>query len=147
MSNIGDFFVAEGPGTQCRCPHWPGDVEPELLQFAESPEAFLQLCPPQTAEAATFSSAMVPASWAEALLEQQPGLKLTRFRLVPGKVSEDDFWDRYFAAIFRRLEAELSRSEVTKGSAASTEAKYVDAMHDVMESMWNDTCMNLYVLR
>lgn len=99
-------------------------MEPELLQFAESPEAFLQLCPPQTEAEATFSSAMVPASWAEALLEQQPGLKLTRFRLVPGKVSEDDFWDRYFAAIFRRLEAELSsRSEVTKGSQARQASK------------------------
>eukprot|EP00438_Fugacium_kawagutii_P024450 Skav202123 [mRNA] locus=scaffold1980:207593:207928:+ [translate_table: standard] len=103
-----------------------GEVEPELLQFAESPEAFLQLCPPTAEFDSTFSSAMVPASWAEALLEQQPGLKLTRFRLVPGKVSEDDFWDRYFAAIFRRLEAELRSSVVTKICAASIEAKNVD---------------------
>ena len=53
---------------------------------------------------------MVPASWAESLLEKQPGLKQTRFRLVPSKVSEDNFWDRYFAAIFRLLEAELTAS-------------------------------------
>ena len=88
-------------------------MEPQLLQLAESSESFLQLCPelhPGEFEESIPSSAMVPASWAESLLEKQPGLKQTRFRLVPSKVSEDNFWDRYFAAIFRLLEAELTAS-------------------------------------
>ena len=97
--------------------HRSGDVEPQLLQLAESSESFLQLCPePGEAFESIPSSAMVPASWAEHLLEKQPGLKQTRFRLVPSKVSEDNFWDRYFAAIFRLLEAELT-AEATKGRA------------------------------
>ena len=87
-------------------------MEPQLLQLAESSESFLQLCPEhgEAAEAAEASSALVPASWAESLLEKEPGLKQTRFRLVPSKVSEENFWDRYFAAIFRLLEAELTAS-------------------------------------
>ena len=84
-------------------------MEPQLLQLAESSESFLHLCP-EHGEAAEASSALVPASWAESLLEKQPGLKQTRFRLVPSKVSEENFWDRYFAAIFRLLEAELTAS-------------------------------------
>ena len=96
----------------------PGDVEPQLLQLAESSESFLQLCPdPGEAEESIPSSAMVPASWAENLLEKQPGLKQTRFRLVPSKVSEDNFWDRYFAAIFRLLEAELTASRSNQRSS------------------------------
>jgi hypothetical protein len=95
-------------------------VEPQLLQLAESSESFLQLCPEHPGEAfeeSIPSSAMVPASWAENLLEKQPGLKQTRFRLVPSKVSEDNFWDRYFAAIFRLLEAELTASRSDQRSS------------------------------
>ncbi|CAJ1411426.1 unnamed protein product [Effrenium voratum] len=81
-------------------------AEPGIQALAESPGEFMKNCPPAGPE----NSAAVLPSWAETLLEQQPGLKETRFRLVPAKLREEDFWDRYFAAVFHIIQLELQES-------------------------------------
>ena len=90
--------------------------EEQIDGLTESPEAFWELCP----AAREPMSCRICAAWAEELLEQQPGLKEARFRLVPQKISEEvgsvfecvfdvaeAFWDRYLEKVFGILEAEL----------------------------------------
>ncbi|CAK9066569.1 unnamed protein product, partial [Durusdinium trenchii] len=88
--------------------------EAKLLELSELPESFHELCP----KVAAPESAQVPISWAKELLEKQPGLKETRFHAVPKRLKEEDFWDRYFAAVFQILERELLelRSQDAKSS-------------------------------
>ena len=113
-----------------------GETEPHLLQLAESAESFLQLCPKLPRDKATGSfeesipsSSAVPANWAETLLERQPGLKCTRFQLVPSKISEEKFWDRYFAGIFLLIAAQLCELH---GVSAVSEKKRRDVKADRM---------------
>mmetsp|Transcript_179 Transcript_179/g.402 ORF Transcript_179/g.402 Transcript_179/m.402 type:complete len:164 (-) Transcript_179:121-612(-) len=89
--------------------------ESRLVSLSESPESFLALCPAST----NFecASAMVPVDWAEALLERSAQLRETRRQLVPRRLKEDVFWDRYFAAIFELLTTELKEVAVASGQA------------------------------
>merc|ERR1740129_2132161 len=102
-------------------------AEPRIRALAASPEDFLELCRPlqsspggttdssaqgfgasgDGAAAANAGAAMVPSTWAAALVEQLPALKDTRYRLVPRRLSEEVFWSRYFVAVFRILTEEL----------------------------------------
>mmetsp|Transcript_13532 Transcript_13532/g.32309 ORF Transcript_13532/g.32309 Transcript_13532/m.32309 type:complete len:179 (+) Transcript_13532:43-579(+) len=103
-------------------------VEPQVRALGECPEEFVSLCPPCD----SACSAMVPPAWAAALLEQLPDLRRTRFRLVPGRLSEEVFWDRYFGAVFAILSealdaaapaASLAGEGGPKAGAAGTEAR------------------------
>mmetsp|Transcript_177758 Transcript_177758/g.569955 ORF Transcript_177758/g.569955 Transcript_177758/m.569955 type:complete len:123 (-) Transcript_177758:312-680(-) len=88
-------------------------AEPNLRALAESPESFMASCPAAGGSATSAggdggcAAAMVLPSWAEALLEQLPDLRQNRFQLVPRRLSEEDFWSRYFAAVFAVLAEDL----------------------------------------
>uniref|UniRef100_A0A7S4RDX4 BSD domain-containing protein n=1 Tax=Alexandrium monilatum TaxID=311494 RepID=A0A7S4RDX4_9DINO len=86
------------------------EVEPRVRALGEGPEEFLGLCPPCDGA----GSAMVPTSWAAALLEQLPDLRRTRFCLVPRRLSEEAFWARYFGAVFAILAEALSAAAVER---------------------------------
>ncbi|CAK0894125.1 unnamed protein product [Prorocentrum cordatum] len=81
-------------------------AEPRLRALSEGPGEFLAGCPPR--DGAVDGAAMVTLAWTEALLEQLPDLRQTRYRLVPGRLSEEAFWSRYFGAVFEVLEEELA---------------------------------------
>lgn len=93
----------EGHG---RCLHILELVEPAIRGIAESRETFLEQCPAREEPIA----AMVPPDWAGALLEQQSDLRDTRFRLVPGRLKEEEFWTRYFGTVFDLLTEEIRTS-------------------------------------
>ena len=59
--------------------------EEQIDALSASVEAFVELCPRATAAV----SCRLPVMWAQELLEQQPGLKEVRFRLVPQRMCEE----------------------------------------------------------
>merc|ERR1712232_848003 len=89
-------------------------TEHQIKALTESPQEFLIIQRQTQAEAGQRASAMVPLEWVEALLEQLPSLRETRYVLVPRRMTETNFWEGYFGALFGILEAELRLGYVGK---------------------------------
>eukprot|EP00922_Rhytidocystis_sp_ex-Travisia-forbesii_P000188 GHVS01000297.1.p1 GENE.GHVS01000297.1~~GHVS01000297.1.p1 ORF type:complete len:187 (-),score=43.33 GHVS01000297.1:180-740(-) len=72
-----------------------------------SPEDFLDKCPSQEIPTFTMEDDTSFVEWGAVLLVQIPSLSRLRFRLVPSRLSEHNFWQRYFAAIARIVKAQV----------------------------------------
>lgn len=53
---------------------------------------------------------------ASILLKILPSLGDVRYRLVPAKISEEEFWSRFFSAVRRRVQQHVSLSAAQKSS-------------------------------
>mmetsp|Transcript_82016 Transcript_82016/g.187698 ORF Transcript_82016/g.187698 Transcript_82016/m.187698 type:complete len:123 (+) Transcript_82016:25-393(+) len=83
--------------------------DPTVLEYkmaelsAGTADEFLDRCPPSKLE--------LPeewVDWAKVLLEQIPGLSDMRFRLVPQRVVEDQFWQRYFTRVLQLAQEQVA---------------------------------------
>mmetsp|Transcript_5044 Transcript_5044/g.13964 ORF Transcript_5044/g.13964 Transcript_5044/m.13964 type:complete len:164 (-) Transcript_5044:258-749(-) len=85
------------------------ETEQHIRGLTESPDEFLRLVRqiPMDNATAQSASAMVPLDWVQALLDQLPSLRDTRFALVPRHIKEANFWEGYFTALFGILQEAL----------------------------------------
>eukprot|EP00922_Rhytidocystis_sp_ex-Travisia-forbesii_P000187 GHVS01000296.1.p1 GENE.GHVS01000296.1~~GHVS01000296.1.p1 ORF type:complete len:184 (-),score=44.24 GHVS01000296.1:213-764(-) len=72
-----------------------------------SADDFLVKCPNQEIPSFTMEDDTSFVEWGAVLLVQIPSLSRLRFRLVPSRLSEHNFWQRYFAAIARIVKAQV----------------------------------------
>ncbi|KAF4674855.1 hypothetical protein FOL47_008603 [Perkinsus chesapeaki] len=87
------------------------EAERRIRQLTESQDpavqghqAFLKKCPaiPEDMQGDKLvqAAAKVPTDIALEMIKQVPSVNRVRYRLVPARIKEDDFWQRYFYAIF-----------------------------------------------
>ena len=74
-------------------------------------------------EAELARHAVYLALFCELCLQEDAGLRLLRFQLVPRQVSEEQFWRRYFAAVG------AIRREVLGAATAGGSGRCSDALH------------------
>ncbi|KEP61437.1 UNVERIFIED_CONTAM: BSD domain-containing protein [Hammondia hammondi] len=84
------------------------DIKAEVAELTADPSTFLACCPPDEAfrESGEFSftESGVFVEWAMLLLELMPSLADVRYRLVPAKLAEEEFWCRFFSAVRHRIQ-------------------------------------------
>mmetsp|Transcript_177826 Transcript_177826/g.570290 ORF Transcript_177826/g.570290 Transcript_177826/m.570290 type:complete len:153 (-) Transcript_177826:123-581(-) len=82
-------------------------------RLTQDHESFLVQCPEDLPGSCGFSLGEDKAfgEWAAALLEWSPTLRQVRYRLVPGRLKEETFWNRYFAGLRQAVRAEVFRDE------------------------------------
>ncbi|KFG63008.1 BSD domain-containing protein [Toxoplasma gondii RUB] len=84
------------------------DIKAEVAELTADPMTFLACCPADEAfrESGEFSFTEngVFVEWAMLLVELLPSLADVRYRLVPAKVAEEEFWCRFFSAVRLRIQ-------------------------------------------
>ncbi|KAF4743823.1 hypothetical protein FOZ63_004983 [Perkinsus olseni] len=102
-----------------------GEAERRIRQLTESQDpavqahqAFMQKCPaiPEDMKDDSLVKAAgnVPTEIAVEMIKQVPSVNRVRYRLVPSKIKEDDFWQRYFYAILLIYREETSWDDWTE---------------------------------
>mmetsp|Transcript_69723 Transcript_69723/g.167379 ORF Transcript_69723/g.167379 Transcript_69723/m.167379 type:complete len:200 (+) Transcript_69723:63-662(+) len=84
-------------------------VQELIGSLTQDVEAFRRICQQSLTEKDHFSmdDDTAYAEWAEALLQWSEQLRRVRFRLVPARMKEEVFWNRYFAGVRMVLQKEL----------------------------------------
>ncbi|PFH36583.1 BSD domain-containing protein [Besnoitia besnoiti] len=84
------------------------DIKADVADLTADPSTFLASCPPDEAFRKSgefsFGDNSVFLEWACLLLEVLPSLGPVRYKLVPAKLSEEEFWCRYFSAVRRQIQ-------------------------------------------
>lgn len=68
----------------------------EVSHLTENADNFLTNCPAATIDNFFFQDGSVFLEWAASLLDSVPSLSKCRFRVVPSRLPEHRFWERYF---------------------------------------------------
>ncbi|KAF8823062.1 BSD domain-containing protein [Cardiosporidium cionae] len=95
-----------------------GDVE--LL--TEDGDTFLYRCPKSDVEEFSFDDHSDFLEWSQFLLRQVPSLAAVRYALVPKRISEDEFWKRYYTALREIVIAQIehtNKGSIPKESSSS----------------------------
>ncbi|KAL1229616.1 Synapse-associated protein [Trichinella spiralis] len=111
-------------------------VKKQIMSLSLDEEAFLRAPPIGTEFSFDFDSYV---SQAEAALKADPNLENIRFRLVPRKIKEEDFWRNYFYRVHlvrsnAAAAAELA-TPVEAAEDAKTEEKKSEETADIEEEL------------
>uniref|UniRef100_A0A0G4GJ74 BSD domain-containing protein n=1 Tax=Chromera velia CCMP2878 TaxID=1169474 RepID=A0A0G4GJ74_9ALVE len=74
-------------------------IKERVDEMTADADAFLHFCPRAKVEGFTMDDATNFCEWAGALLKKVPSLAAVRFRLVPARMNEETFWQRFFSAV------------------------------------------------
>eukprot|EP00918_Siedleckia_nematoides_P065398 GHVU01142222.1.p2 GENE.GHVU01142222.1~~GHVU01142222.1.p2 ORF type:complete len:180 (+),score=16.68 GHVU01142222.1:2872-3411(+) len=75
------------------------EIRADVGELTSDADTFLVRCPPQEIAGFSIEDGSTYLEWAAALLNRVKTLGPIRYALVPARVNEKDFWERYFASV------------------------------------------------
>eukprot|EP00923_Selenidium_pygospionis_P053383 GHVN01092474.1.p1 GENE.GHVN01092474.1~~GHVN01092474.1.p1 ORF type:complete len:162 (+),score=30.06 GHVN01092474.1:166-651(+) len=93
-------------------------IKKDVEGLCPDAETWLKRCPKDKIDNFTMDDSTTFVEWASVLLKQVPHLNDVRFRLVPCRVPEERFWERFFAAIRAIVREHVRESDDDRNSPA-----------------------------
>ncbi|PHJ17473.1 bsd domain-containing protein, partial [Cystoisospora suis] len=94
------------------------DIKADVLDLIADAPTFVARCPQDLAFQKfefSLSEDEVFVEWATILLKLHPSLADVRYKLVPAKISEEEFWARFFSAVRRCIQRHVLGSADEEG--------------------------------